>query len=101
VRYVHLPGAAVDTALLEDGKCSAYWTEDGMLTGDSDTERGCSAGFKGKVSVNWEHGILSLQPGRARGHAWTARYEARGGAMRVRLCRAFQYFLAMESDLCS
>lgn len=58
MRYVHLPGAAVDTALLEDGKCSAYWTEDGMLTGDSDTERGCSAGFKGKVSVNWEHGNI-------------------------------------------
>jgi hypothetical protein len=53
VRYVHLPGAAVDTALLEDGEWVPSGAEDCVLMRDSDAERGCSAGFKGKVRIDW------------------------------------------------
>jgi hypothetical protein len=57
VRYVHLPGSAVDTALLEDGMFFYSWWK-GMLTVcNSDTERSCAAGNEGEVmGQNWVYG---------------------------------------------
>jgi hypothetical protein len=65
VRYVHLPGAAVDTALLEDGECFPDFTQDGVLTRDSDAEGGCSAGFKGKVRFHLNYRAWNTWLGRA------------------------------------
>lgn len=58
VRYVHLPGAAVDTALLEDGRRTPLIRAQSVLTCDSDTERGCTTGFKGEVMIYWGLGDL-------------------------------------------
>lgn len=51
MRYVHLPGAAVDTALLEDGRRTPLIRAQFVLTCDSDTERGCTTGFKSEVMI--------------------------------------------------
>ena len=58
MRYVHLPGAAVDTALLEDGRRNPLTRAQFVLTCDSDTERSCTAGFKSEVRIYWGLGGL-------------------------------------------
>jgi hypothetical protein len=61
VRYVHLPGSAVDTALLEDGELGillsplvGFWVfrrTDGL---DSDEEGGSATGVESEVRVEWD-----------------------------------------------
>ena len=50
VRYVHLPGSAVDTALLEDGLFfSSSWPKEMLTVCKSYTKRSRAAGNEGEV----------------------------------------------------
>jgi hypothetical protein len=54
VRYVHLPGSAVDTALLEDGLFFSSWYNGILTVCNSNTKRSCAAGNESKVmGQNW------------------------------------------------
>jgi hypothetical protein len=53
---VHLPGSAVDTALLEDGLFFISWYNGILTVCNSDTKRSSTAGNEGEVmGENWIH----------------------------------------------